>query len=134
MLRVLIKLAITALVLHAAWRVGSAYWRFYQFEDALQELAQFGERRPDKQLCGQAMEKAANLDIPIAADALTIRRGSNPGFNCDSGFQGGAANAPMAASGAKIFIDGHYTDNVLLLPGYRRPWDFKPSVSAWVRP
>jgi hypothetical protein len=132
MLRVVIKLAITALVINAAWRVGSTYWRYYQFEDTLQELAQFGETRTDKMLCAQAMEKATNLDVPIAADALTIRRGANPVFNCEKGFAGGVAGPPGGT--AKIFIDGTYTDNMKVFPGYTLAWEFKPSVSAWVRP
>lgn len=133
MFRTLIKLAITALVIHAAWRVGSSYWRFYQFEDALQELAQFGEQKADKQLCAQAMEKAANLDVPITADAVSIRRGSNPAFNCETGFQR-AVPAALTAPVAKIFIDAHYEEPLVLFPGYRYPWEFKSSVSAWVRP
>ena len=132
MFRVLFKLAIAALVINAAWRVGSTYLRYYQFEDALQEVAQFGESRGDKQLCGQAMEKAVNLEVPINADAITIRRGSNPTYNCEQGFQG-AVPASKAAS-AKIFIDAAYTDVLKPLPGYTLNWEFKPSVSAWVRP
>ncbi len=131
MFRILIKLAIAALVINAAWRVGSTYLRYYQFEDALQELAQFGDTRKDKQLCDQAMEKAANLDVPITAEAITIRRGSNPTYNCGKGFEGAVAGAPGAA---KIFIDAAYTDVLKPLPGYRMNWEFRPSVSAWVRP
>jgi hypothetical protein len=132
MFRVLVKLAIVALVLNGAWRVGSVYLRYYQFEDALQELAQFGETRSDKLLCSQAMEKAANLDVPIVAEALTIRRGANPAFNCAKGFEGGVG--PTSTSASKIFIDASYTDVLKPLPGYRLNWDFKPSVSAWIRP
>jgi len=132
MFRVLVKLAIAALVLNAAWRVGSTYLRYYQFEDTLQELAQFGETRSDKQLCGQAMDKAANLGVPITAGAITIRRGANPTFNCDKGYEGGATPPPTVA--AKIFIDAVYTDVMQPFPGYRVNWEFKPSVSAWVRP
>jgi hypothetical protein len=132
MFRVLIKLAIAALVLNAAWRVGSTYLRYYQFEDALQELAQFGDSRTDKQLCTQATEHAANLEVPIAAGAITIRRGSNPAFNCEKGFEGGVA--PPATGAAKIFIEAAYTDVMQPFPGYRVNWEFKPSVSAWVRP
>jgi hypothetical protein len=132
MLRLAIKLVITALVIHAAFRVGTTYWRFYQFQDALQELAQFGDQRPDKQLCAQAMDKAVNLEVPISAEALTIQRGANPAFNCEVGFKG-AAPGPGGGT-AKIFIEGHYREQLQILPGYRYPWDFNPSVSAWVRP
>jgi hypothetical protein len=132
MFRVLIKIVIALLFVNAAFRAGTAYWRFYQFEDALQELAQFGETRADRQLCAQAVEKAALLEIPITAEALTIRRGNNPVFNCETGFQGAVpANAGQAP---KIFIEGTYKEDLKLLPGYKLVWDFQPSVSAWVRP
>jgi|WetSurMetagenome_2_1015567.scaffolds.fasta_scaffold38439_1 hypothetical protein len=132
MLRLLIKLAIAALFINAAFRVGTTYWRFYQFEDALQELAQFGETRPDKQLCAQAVEKAALLEVPITADALLIRRGSNPPFNCETGYQGAVPSTAVQA--AKIFIEGNYKESLKLVPGYTYVWTFQPSVSAWVRP
>jgi hypothetical protein len=132
MFRVLLKLAIVALVLNAAWQVGSTYLRFYQFQDALQELAQFGESRGDKQLCTQAMEHAANLEVPITAGGISIRRGSNPAFNCEKGFEGGVA--PASTSAAKIFIDAVYTDVMRPIPGSRVNWEFKPSADAWVRP
>jgi hypothetical protein len=132
MFRVVIKLALVALVLNAAWQVGSTYLRYYQFQDALQELAQFGESRSDKQLCTQAMEQAVNLEVPITAAAISIRRGANPSFNCDKGYEGGVA--PAATSAAKIFIDAVYTDVMRPIPGYRVNWEFKPSADAWVRP
>ncbi len=132
-MRVVIKLLIAALVLHGVFRVGSAYWRYYQFEDTLQEIAQFGERRTDKQLCGQALEKAVALEIPVAAQGVAIRRGGNPWFNCASGFQatrGGAADSATT----KIFIEARYTEGLQVFPGYMYPWEFKPSVNAWIRP
>lgn len=133
MFRVLIKLAFAALVVYAVWGTGSTYWRFYQYEDALQELAQFGERRTDRQLCDQAVEAAANFDVPIAADGITVRRGSNPAFNCASGFER-AVPAGGTGPAARIFIDASYTDELKLFPGYTRPWNLTASANAFVRP
>lgn len=132
MFRILVKLAIAALLVNAAWRVGNVYWRFYQFEDRLQEIAQFGERKGDKELCGQAMEAATNADVPVAEESVTVRRGTNPTFNCAKGF-----TATVRASSelpAKIFIDATYTDVLPLLPGYRYSWEMTASANAWVRP
>ena len=128
----LIKIVIAVLLVHAGYRVGSAYWRYYQFEDSLQELAQFGERRADKQICDQAMEAAARYHVPIASESLTIRRGEAGVFNCAKGPTGTPSGVTVAA--AKLFIDGVYTEQLEILPGYRRPWQFKPSVNAWIRP
>lgn len=132
-MRLLVKLAILALIVHGMWRVGSSFWRFYQLEDALQEVAQFGERSTEAQLCGQALDKATALDVPLTAEAVTIRRGQNPAFNCQAGYQA-AVNAATQGPTAKIFIDARYSEGLQVLPGYRYPWEFSTSVSAWVRP
>jgi hypothetical protein len=66
MAKTLIKIAIAVIVLHGAFRIGNAYWNFYRFEDALQQLALFSERRPDRQLCDEALETAATYGVPIA--------------------------------------------------------------------
>jgi hypothetical protein len=129
MAKTLIKIVIALIVIHGAFRVGSAYWNFYRYEDALQQLAQFGERRPDKQLCDEAMETAVNYGVPIAAAGLTIFRGNNPPFNC-----GGAPSATAARQPAtQIRIEGSYMESVQVLPGYVYPWEFKPSGQAWLR-
>ncbi len=131
MLRVLIKIAVAALLIHGVWRVGSTFWRYYQFEDALQEVAQFGDRQSERQLCNQSMDKAATLDVPIAAGSVSVRRGVNPPFNCETGFR---AAAPGGAIASKIYIEASYHDQLQFLPGYRYPWDFAVQVSAFVRP
>ena len=133
MFRLVIKLAVAALLIHGAVRVGSSYWRHYQYEDGLQEIAQFGERRTDRQLCNQAMAKADELGVPITAKAVAIRRGTNPSFNCETGFQAAVPSADGTYA-AKIYIEAKYTDRLTLLPGYSYPWDFSASVSAFVRP
>ena len=128
----LIKIVIAVLLVHAGYRVGSAYWRYYQFEDSLQELAQFGERRADKQICDQAMEAAARYQVPITAGSLIVRRGETGEFNCGTGPTGAPSPANVAA--AKLYIYGAYTEQLEILPGYRYAWEFKPSVNAWIRP
>jgi hypothetical protein len=134
MVKTLIKIVIALIVIHGAFRIGSAYWNFYRFEDALQQAAQFGERRSDKQICDEAMTTAANYGIPIAASALSVRRGSAPPFNCEEGQappQGGALT-PLPLG--HMLVEGVYVEKVQLLPGYVYPWEFKPSVNVLVRP
>ena len=55
MAKTLIKIAIALIVLHGAFRVGSAYWNFYRYEDALLQIAQFGDRRTERQVCDEAL-------------------------------------------------------------------------------
>jgi hypothetical protein len=132
MAKTLIKIAIALVVIHGAFRIGSAYWNFYRYEDALQQLAQFGERRTDTQLCDEAMSTAGTYGVPIAASGLTIRRGTNPPFSCADG-AGPQEPGGIAQASAQMVIEGTYVESVQVLPGYSYPWEFKPSVKVWLR-
>ena len=74
MLKLLVKLALTALVANAAWRVGSAYLQFYRFTDAVSQTAQFGGRRSRAELQQKVVEIAVQYDIPLPADGFTVVR------------------------------------------------------------
>jgi hypothetical protein len=133
MIKTLIKIVLALVVAHGAFRIGSAYWNFYRFEDALQQLALFGERRSDRQLCAEAMDTAGNYGVPIAATGLSIRRGNGPIYNCETGGAALQAGNVVQAPG-QMAIEGSYTERIQLFPGYVYPWDFKPSVKVLVRP
>lgn len=104
-MRTIIKLVIAALVLHAAYRVGTAYWDHYQFTDSVQQVAQFGESEPIDEIKVRVMELAAERNLPIAPEDITVVR-----------------------SRRRIDVDGHYTREVLLAPGYKYPWKFTVDV------
>jgi hypothetical protein len=134
MIRTLIKVAIAVLVINAAGRLGYAYFNFYRFEDAVQQVAQFGDRRTDKQVCDEILDHAANYGVPIAAAAIMIQRGGMPSYNCGTG--PGAAPSPSAVGLApgQIAVDATYVDKVQVIPGYIYEWEFKPAVKVWARP
>jgi hypothetical protein len=132
MVKTLLKIVIALVVLHGAFRIGDAYWDFYRFEDSLQQTAQFGERRSDKQLCDEAMESAVTFGVPISPAALTIFRGNNPPYACDGGPAAVAAGAAKQPA-TQIRIEGAYMVQLQVLPGYGYPWEFKPAVKAWLR-
>ena len=100
-MRTLIKLAIAALVIHAAYQVGTAYWDHYQFTDAVQQVAQFGESEPVPEIKRRVMELAADRHLPIGEESITVTRERR-----------------------RIDVDGEYTRDILLAPGYKRPWKF----------
>ena len=127
----LIKIALAALVLHGAWRVGSAYWTFYQFEDRLTQIAQFGDRRQDRDLCKEVADAVVLLQLPVVPEAVSLRRGGNPSFNCARGFEGMVAQTGLPAG--KITFQASYVEQVTLLPGYRYPWPFNAQVEVWAR-
>ena len=73
-MKTLIKLALAALVIHAAYQVGIAYWDHYQFQDAVQQVAQFGESEPLPEIKRRVLELAAERGLPIEDDALVVTR------------------------------------------------------------
>ena len=131
MLSKLIKLALVALVLHGAWRIGSAYWTFYQFEDRLTQVAQFGDRKKDPELCREATDVATLLHVPVADEAVSVRRGGNPAFVCGKGYEKGGAQAGLPPG--KITFEASYSENIQVLPGYLYPWTFRAHVEVWAR-
>ncbi|MBP1633501.1 MAG: hypothetical protein H6Q10_75 [Acidobacteria bacterium] len=126
-----IKIAIALLVLNGVVRVGAAYWANYRFEDQLSEIAQFGDRRGEALLCGAALEAAQKLGLPVAAEAIQIRRGTNPPFTCGKGYEGAV---PANRGGAqKLAIEAAYQRNLDVFPGYTRRFTFNPSAEVWAR-
>ena len=105
MIRTLIKLAIVALALNAIYHIGDVYWAHYQFEDSVQQLAQFAENTPPEDVRAKVMELAAAQDIPIDPSDLSVTR------------------APR-----HIEVNAVYTRDVPLFPRYSRPWEFKVHV------
>jgi hypothetical protein len=97
LLKLILKLALVALIANATWRLGSAYVTFYRFKDAVAETAQFGNQRSRAELLQRVFELASQFDIPLAIDAVSIRRDD---LN-------------------HTIIDGSYTQPVDVLPGYR---------------
>jgi hypothetical protein len=100
--KLLLKLALAALIANAAWRVGSAYVTFYRFKDAVTETAQFASQKSKAELKQRILELASDYDVPLAADAVSVRRDDRN----------------------HTVIDGSYTLPVDVLPGYRYLWPF----------
>jgi hypothetical protein len=106
-MKTIIKLIIVALILNAAYRFGSAYWTHYEFQDSVQEMAQFSEHATPEELRTKILEQAAALGVPIEPDNLTVTRGNR-----------------------RIDIDGKYFRNLEIAPRFTWPWDFKVHVTV----
>ena len=65
-MKTLIKLIVVVLILNAVYRVGSAYWTHYQFQDSIQELAQFSEHATPDELRTRILEQAGTLGVPLS--------------------------------------------------------------------
>jgi hypothetical protein len=98
-MKIIIQLIVAALVIHATWRAGTVYMRFYEFKDDVTQIAQFGVRETNFQLKTGVLDAAKRRDIPVGADDVTITRQNQ-----------------------RIIIDARYQEQVELLPRYFYPW------------
>jgi len=107
-MKLLIKLAVVALIANAAWRLGLEYVTHYRFSDSVQEAA-IDRNQSDGQLRKHVLELAAKYDVPLTDEALTIR-----------------------TENSRRFIDGSYVKPIRILPGYDRNWSFTLAVESYV--
>jgi hypothetical protein len=107
----IVRYAITAALLWAAWHVGSAQWQQFVFEGDLKQIAQFGADRDEEAIRAAVMEAAANRGVPLSPDGLRVRRQSE-----------------------RLHIEATYTAQIEVLPRYRYPWSFSASAEGWFVP
>jgi hypothetical protein len=106
-MKTIIKLIIVALILHATWRAGTVYLRYYQFKDDVTHIAQFGVNEPDSQLRNGVIDAAKRREIALDPEAISVRRQNH-----------------------YILIDAAYTEQVELAPRYFYPWHAKVHVEV----
>jgi hypothetical protein len=107
-MKLLIKLAVVALLANAAWRLGTEYLTHYRFADSVQEAA-IDSGQSDAQLRQVVLELAAKFDVPLTDEALTIR-----------------------TEDRHRYINGVYVKPITILPGYDRDWSFTLAVESYV--
>jgi hypothetical protein len=108
MLVKLVRIVIAGLVVHAAFRAGTSAITYYTFRDELQQIGQFSGDRTEEQLRARALEIARQLEVPVEADQVLVRR-----------------------EGEHTYIDASYTAPVEVLPAYFYPWEFRINIDAW---
>lgn len=108
MIKTVLKLTIAALLIHASWRSGTAFWRYYNFKDEVHATAQFSADTSESELQSRVLEIAARRQIPVDADHVAVRHDQN-----------------------HTAIDAVYTENIELVPTYFYPWEFKVNVDAF---
>jgi len=107
-LKTIIKLLIAAAVLNAAARGGMAAWTYYQFRDKTEQLVIFGARATPAELHDQIVETAAELDVPIDPENITIER-----------------------EGARTRAEAAYVQPVEFFPSYTYPVNFSFRVEGF---
>jgi hypothetical protein len=101
-MKTLIKLVLAALIVHACWKSGSAYFRFYKLEDGAHAAALFAGQRSTAEIHTRVVEIARELEVPLDPEKLIVRREPN-----------------------HTYIDTAYTEQIEIVPRYFYPWVFK---------
>jgi hypothetical protein len=107
MLRSIIRLALVALVVHAAVRTVPVFWAQVKFRDAVEEMAMFSGKRTDREVADRVMQIAARLDVPLAREDLQVRKAQHT-----------------------TYVDATYTAQLEVFPRTFYPWTFQIHIEA----
>jgi hypothetical protein len=105
-LKLLVKLAVVALLANAAYRIGMEYLTYVKFRDAVRDAATY-KTNDDDDLRKRIMDLAGDYDIPLSQDAVTIRREDR-----------------------QVMVDGSYHKPIEIVPTFRYDWPFTWSIQA----
>ena len=107
-MKLLFKLLVVGLVLNAAVRVGMAQYRFYVFEDAVQQEALFSQRMTPQQLADRVAELAGQQELPLDPEAIAVNY-----------------------TGPQATVTANYSERLELVPRMMvRDWPFDLRVTA----
>jgi hypothetical protein len=107
MIRAIVKLAIVALVVHAAVRTVPVCWTYIKFRDAVAETVKFSSKRSEKEVLARVIQIARRYDIPISESDVTVRKHRDT-----------------------TFVETRYTAQLEILPTRFYPWVFEVKVEG----
>ena len=108
MIRKLVKLAIFLLIANGVYRIVPPSVHYFQFKDAVQELALFAQKAPDAELIDRVMTLADEHSIPLDREYVRIRR-----------------------SNSQLIIDASYVESIKVIPGYTYDHQFDVEAKAF---
>jgi hypothetical protein len=104
--KLLVKLAIVALLGNAAYHVGAEYLTYFKFRDAIRDAAIF-KARTNTELMARILDLGVQYELPVSEENITIERKER-----------------------RVNIDGWYDQPIEIFPNYTYPWHFGLSVEV----
>ena len=108
MIRRALQIAVFLLLANAVYQAVPVSWHYFQFKDALQELALFSQKSTDNELVDRVMVLADEHSIPLDRDYVQVRRGRG-----------------------QLVITASYIDTMTFVPGYDYNRQFDVVVKAF---
>ena len=110
MFKLLVKLAIVALLANAAYHIGAEYLTYIRFRDAIRDAAMF-KAKNDTELMARIVALASEYEVPLDESNVTILRDER-----------------------RINIDGWYDKPIEVVPNYEYPWHFGLNLEVLAPP
>jgi hypothetical protein len=104
----LVGLLVVTAAVYFGVNIGEVYWRYYRYQDAMQQEAQFAQMRTDQAIARRLASAADSLRLPDAARQVQIRRD---------------------ATTRRIYISAAYSERVEL-PGFVRTLHLTPRAEG----
>lgn len=101
MIKLVLKLAVVALLAHAGIKIVPIFWANLRFKDALAEQARFAGKKSEEELRNRAEKIANDLEIPVTGETITIKK-----------------------AGALTTYDTRYVAQLEYFPRQFYPWEF----------
>jgi hypothetical protein len=106
MIKLLVKLAVAALVANAVYRIGSEYLTYFRFRDGVRDAAIY-KARTDEDLRRRIIVLASDYDVPIDEDGVAIERRNR-----------------------LVTVKTEYRKAIEVLPNYAIQWPFDLSLAV----
>jgi hypothetical protein len=104
----LFSLLLLTVALYFGINIGEVYWRFYRYQDAMQQEVRFAHLHSDQAIARRLSLVAESLSLPDGARQVSIQRDDRRRF---------------------IALGASYTERVEL-PGFVRTFDFAPRAEG----
>jgi hypothetical protein len=105
-IKLILKLAVVALLANAAYHIGSEYLTYIKFRDAIRDAAMF-KAKNDTELMARIMELASQYEVPLDQENVTIEREER-----------------------RVNVEGWYDKPIEVVPNYQYPWHFGLSLEV----
>lgn len=105
-MKLLVKVAIAALIANALFHVGTEYLTYIKFRDAIRDAAMF-KAHTDADLEIEIMALANDYSVPVQREALSIRREAR-----------------------HVFVDGSYHKDIEIAPRVVYAWPFSWAIDV----
>jgi hypothetical protein len=108
LIKKLIKLTVFLLIANALYQTAPVWLHYYQFKDAVKEMALFSKETTDAAVVDRVMALADQHKVPLNREAVQVERTKD-----------------------RLFVNAPYVEVVKVVPGYEYRWPFEVSVDVW---